>query len=192
MKVVLFNGSPHPKGSTSVYLAQVEAQLKARGIETELVQMGAARFVNGCRGCSACAGKNACPLAKEGDPINEWYAKLVAADGVILGSPVYYANVSTEMKSFIDRAGYISMTNGNPLKGKVGAAITVCAESGQTEAFDAINHWFAYSGIVAVSNQCWNDGKAATAEDAEKDEFGKEQLKNLGDNMADLLEKLRK
>ena len=135
MKVVAFNGSSRKNGNTAILLRRVLTELEAEGIETELVQLAGKRFA-GCTACMKCAETldNRCSGLKE-DGLNECIEKMLAADGILIGSPTYYANCSATTQALMERAGYATRTNGNPLARKVGAAVVAVRRGGAIHAF---------------------------------------------------------
>ncbi len=190
MKVVAFNGSPRVEGNTRAMLKCVCAELEKEGIETELVQVGGADI----RGCSACLK---CTINKDGrcsvdDDANEFIEKMAAADGILLGSPTYFTDVSAEMKALIDRGGYVSRANGNFLRRKVGAGVVVMRRAGAIHAFDTLNHFFLISEMIVPGSTYWNIAIGREAGEAEKDAEGVRTMQALGRNIAWLLKKLRK
>jgi multimeric flavodoxin WrbA len=191
MKVIGINGSSRLDGNTSILIKTVFGELQKHGIETELIQLGG-RAVRGCMACRSCFNNknNQCVLKE--DLVNECMAKMIEADGVILGSPVYFTDVSAEMKALIDRAGFISMANGGLLKHKVGAAVTAVRRGGATHAFDTMNHFMHISQMFMVGASYWNMGYGREIGEVENDEEGIRNMKVLGENMAYLLTKLNR
>ena len=190
MKVVAFNGSPRKDGNTFLMLQQVLKELEAEGIETELVQLDGQR-VRGCTACFQCFEKKDQRCAVKDDMINECIEKMIAADGIILGSPTYFADVSTEVKALIDRAGLVSRANDDMLKRKVGAAVVAVRRGGAVCVFDSINHFFLIGQMIVPGSIYWNMGIGMDKGEVEKDEEGTETMKALGQNMAWLLKKLQ-
>ncbi len=141
MKVVAFNGSPRKGGNTAQLVQAVFGPLERAGIATELVEL-AGTHPHGCRACMQCFERKDKRCAIDADPMNEWIAKMEEADGIVLGSPTYFADVTTEMKALMDRAGFVGRANGNLLRRKVGAAVVVARRAGAIHAFDTINHFF--------------------------------------------------
>ena len=129
MKVVAFNGSPRKKGNTIALIRHVLAELEKKGIETEVVQLGGEK-VRGCTACYKCFEKQNRQCVIKKDIINDCIAKMIEADGIILGSPTYFANVTTEMKALIDRAGLVAKANNDMLHRKVGAAVVAVRRAG--------------------------------------------------------------
>jgi len=189
LKVVAFNGSPRSRGNTSILLRRALDRLAQDGIETELVQVGG-NLVKGCTGCGACGKMRNQQCAFEGDPINEWIAKMVEADGILLGSPTYFSNVTTEMKALIDRAGYVSKANGDMLRRKVGAAVVAVRRAGAIHVFNSINHFFLIGQMVVPGSSYWNVGVGRAAGEVEEDAEGLRTMETLGENMSWVLHAL--
>lgn len=189
MKVVAFNGSPRKGGNTEHLIRHVLAVLKEEGIRTEFVQVGGKK-VHGCIACGKCFVNQDCRCVFGDDIINKCIGKMVAADGIILGSPTYFADVSTETKALIDRAGFVVMANGGLLSRKVGAAVVAARRAGAVHAFDSINHFFGISNMYTVGSSYWNLGLGMNPGDVEKDEEGIKTMRDLGANMAWILKKI--
>ena len=189
MKVIAFNGSPRKKGNTALLINRVFDELKKAGIETELVQLGA-QNIKGCLGCLKCfdAADNTC-VSRKDDILNDCFQKMLASDGIIIGSPTYFANVSSEVKALIDRAGMLSIANGYALKRKVGAAVVAVRRAGAANVFDAINKFFFINQLIVPGSVYWNLGVGREKEEAANDEEGLNTMKVLGENMAWLLNK---
>jgi multimeric flavodoxin WrbA len=170
MKAVAINGSPRKGGNTELLLKTVLEPLAQAGWETELVRIGG-KNIHGCRACFKCweTQDKRCVFGK--DAFNEAFEKVIGADALILGSPTYFADVSTEMKAFIDRAGFVAMANGCLLAGKIGAAVVAVRRGGATHVFDTMNHLFQISQMVLPGSTYWNIGyglePGKVAEDAE-------------------------
>lgn len=191
MKVVAFNGSPRKKGNTAMLINRVLDVLRNEGIETELIQLGG-RDIKGCLGCLKCfdAADNTC-VSRKDDILNGCFQKMLEADGIIIGSPTYFANVSSEVKALIDRAGLLSIANGYSLKRKVGAAVVAVRRAGATNVFDAINKFFFINQLIVPGSVYWNLGVGLEREEVRDDEEGLNTMKVLGENMAWLLKKIK-
>jgi multimeric flavodoxin WrbA len=189
MKVVAFNGSPRKGGNTDHLLRYVLATLKQEGIRTELVQIGGKR-VQGCRACGKCFEKRDMKCAIENDIINSCIAKMAAADGIVIGSPTYFADISTPVKALIERAGFVGMANGGMYNRKVGAAVVAVRRAGGIHVFDSINHFFGISGMYTVGSTYWNLGVGLNPGDVEQDEEGIRTMRNLGENLAWILKRI--
>jgi len=190
MKVVAFNGSEREDGNTAILLRRVLAELEAEGIETELVQL-AGKHLAGCTGCVKCGEtkNNRCTGLKD-DGLNDCVAKMVAADGILIGSPTYYANCTATTQALLERSGYATRKSGNPLKRKVGAAVVAARRGGAIHAFDSINHWFMINEMLVVGSSYWNIGVGREVGDVNGDEEGIKTMEALGRNMAWALARL--
>jgi len=189
MKVVAFNGSARKDGNTASLINYVLGELKAEGIETELFQL-AGKKIHGCRACYKCMDTKNRRCAFEDDVANEYIEKMIEAEGIILGSPTYFTDVSAEMKALIDRAGFVARANGDMFKRKVGAAVIAVRRAGSIHAFDTINHLFFISQMIVPGSCYWNMGFGLDKGEVEKDEEGVQIMKTLGQNMAWLLKRV--
>ncbi len=189
MKVVAFNGSARKGGNTGILVNAVFGELGKEGIETEMVEL-AGQKIRGCTACYKCFANKDKRCAVKGDIVNECIEKMLAADGIILASPTYFADVSSELKALIDRAGLVSRANDDMLKRKVGAAVVAVRRAGSIHAFDSINHFFLISQMVIPGSFYWNVGIGLEIGDVEKDEEGLQTMRLLGANMAWLLKKI--
>ncbi|MCK9631377.1 MAG: flavodoxin family protein [Methanoregula sp.] len=191
MKVVAFNGSARKDGNTAILVNAVFKELKKEGIKTELVQLSGKK-IRGCIACGKCFEKKDGLCAIKGDIINECIEKMMEADGIILASPTYFADVSTEMKALIDRTGYVAKANDDMFRRKVGAAVVAVRRGGAIHAFDTMNHFFFISQMVVPGSSYWNVGLGHAAGDVKEDEEGIATMKTLGANMAWVMKKLNK
>ncbi len=189
MKVIGFNGSPRKDGNTSILLNRVLDELQKEGIETEFFQLGGKK-IRGCVACYKCLERKDRRCSVKTDILNDCIEKMLEADGILLGSPTYFANVSTEIKALIDRAGLVSKVNDDMLKRKVGAAVVAVRRAGSVTVFDAINHFFFINQFVVPGSCYWNMGFGLDKGEVKKDEEGFSIMKILGENMAWLLKKL--
>ena len=189
MKVVAFNGSPRQEGNTAQAIRIVLAELEKEGIETELVQLGGQK-VFGCLACRKCFEKQNNRCIREDDEMNTFIAKALQADGIIIGSPTYYSNVTSEVKAWIDRCGSVNRANGNPLKRKVGAAVVSVRRAGSNFVYSAINFFFGINQMIIPGSNYWNMTLARDPGDIQKDEDGIATFQTLGRNMAWLLKKI--
>jgi len=189
MKVVAFNGSPRKDGNTSILINYVIEELQKEGIETEVVQIGGKRLC-GCQACYTCYKTKNKRCAIEDDEVNSYIEKMIDADGIILGSPVYFTDVTAEMKALIDRAGFVTRGNGNLLRRKVGAAVVAVRRGGQLHTFDTLNHFFLIGEMIVPGSVYWNFGLGRNIGDVHEDEEGVKTMRALGQNMAWLLKKL--
>lgn len=190
MKVVGINGSARRGGNTAVMIHTVFKELEKHGIETELIELGG-NTVRGCMACYHCAQTKDGTCVIKDDIINECIAKMAAADGIILGSPTYFTDVTAEMKALIDRAGVVSRSNSNLLKHKAGAAVVALRRGGAIHAFDTMNHFLYMMQTYIVGANYWNMGFARGKGEVEQDEEAMQNMKILGENMALLLEKFK-
>ena len=189
MKVVAFNGSARKDGNTAILIRKVFSELEAEGIETELVQL-AGKTIRGCTACGKCFKNQNKKCAVDNDAANECIEKMTQADGIILGSPTYFSDVTTEMKALIDRAGYVARANAFMLKRKVGASVVAVRRAGGIHTFDSMNHFFLIAQMIVVGSSYWNIGIGRAKGDVEQDEEGIETMQTLGQNMAWLLKKI--
>lgn len=187
MKVVLFNSSPRKKGNTFLSINMVMEELQAEGIECEYIWMGNENLF-GCKSCFQCAGKKKC--IQENDKINEYIEKILKADGIILGSPTYFADVTSTMKAFIDRVGMVSKMNRDLLKYKVGAGLAAVRRAGATHVFSTLNFFFLIAQMIVVGSSYWNLGIGLQPGDILNDKEGVETFKTLGKNFAYILKKM--
>jgi multimeric flavodoxin WrbA len=190
MKVVAFNGSARKDGNTAILIRHVFQELDKEGIETELIQLSGSR-IHGCIACMKCFENKDQRCSVKDDKVNDCIEKMLDADGIILGSPTYFANVSTEMKALIDRAGMVSRANGDMLGRKVGAAVVAVRRAGAIHVFNSINHFFFIGQMIVPGSSYWNLGMGREKGAVEKDEEGIQTMKDLGRNMAWLLKKLK-
>lgn len=190
MKVVAFNGSPRANGNTAQSIRIVFEELQKEGIETEFVQLGG-RKVFGCLACGKCWETQNNRCIRQDDEMNVFIQKMQEADGIIIGSPTYFSNVSTEVKALIDRAGFVSKANGGELlRGKVGASVISVRRAGSTFVYSAINFFFGIAEMVIPSSSYWNMTLSLEPGDVQKDEEGIATFKTLGKNMAKLLKQI--
>ena len=190
MKVVLFNGSPRKEGNTSRCLKIVMNELTSKGIECEYIWVGMENL-QGCTACYQCAKNKDKKCVIRDDKINQYIEKILQADGIILGSPTYFANVSTPIKAIIDRVGLVSKVNGDLLKNKVGAAVVAVRRQGATHVFSSINFFFLINQMYVVGSNYWNLGIGLKPGDVEKDDEGILTFQNLGKNFSFILHKLK-
>ena len=186
MKVVAFNGSPRRDGNTAILIRHVFGELEKQGIETDLVQL-ADKAIHGCIACEKCSEKKDRRCVFHNDAANDYIEKMLGADGIILGSPVYFQDVTSEMKALIDRTGYVSRSNGRMFRKKVGASVAAVRRSGAIHTLDTMNHFFLSGEIVIVGRVL---GVGREKGEVEKDAGGIELAKSLGQRMAWVLEKL--
>ena len=186
MKVVAFNGSPRKDGNTAILIKHVFGELEKKGIETELVQL-ADKVIHGCIACEKCGENRDRRCAVTNDAANECIEKMLGADGIILGSPVYFQDVTSEMVALIDRTGYVSRANGRMFKRKVGASVVAVRRSGAIHALDTMDHFFL-SGEMVIVGRALAIGRAKG--EVETDAEGIQLAISLGQRMAWALGKL--
>lgn len=188
MKVIGFNGSPREGGNTDHLLRRLFQGLENEGIATETVQIGG-RPVRGCTACGQCFHNRDGRCILEGDPLNEWIEGMCAADGIVIASPTYFADITPETKAFIDRAGYVARANGALFARKAGAAVVAVRRCGSIHAFDTINHFFLISGMIVPGSSYWNMGIGRMEGDVLHDGEGMATMDALAGNMAWLLKR---
>ncbi|WP_370574808.1 flavodoxin family protein [Methanomethylovorans sp.] len=189
MKVVAFNGSPRKEGNTATLIKYVFEELEKEGIETELVHIGGKR-TRGCTACMKCFRNKDMKCIFDDDFVNECIMKMVDADGIILASPTYFTDITTEMKALIDRAGFVSKANGDLFKRKVGASVVAVRRAGSLHAFTTMNNFFTIGQMIIPGSSYWNIGVGGAPGDVQKDEEGIRTMRTLGQNMAWLMKKL--
>lgn len=190
MKVIAFNGSARKNGNTAILINTVFDELQKEGIETELVQLGA-NSVRGCIACLKCfeARDQRCHGVKD-DEINDYIERMLGADGIILGSPTYFADLTSGLKAFIERTGMVSRANENMFRRKAGAAVVAARRAGATHVFNSINYFFTIGEMIIPGSSYWNIGKGRAAGDVNEDEEGLKTMRDLGINMAWLMKKI--
>ena len=184
MKVLMLNGSPRANGNTQVALAEIQKVLVEEGIEVELIQVGN----KSTRGCMACGGCRKIGKCVYDDGVNELVEKFSVADGLIVGSPVYYASANATLIAVLDRmfqsSGWLDKTM------KVGACVAVARRGGTTATFDELNKYFTISGMPVASGQYWNGVHGGLPGEAEQDGEGMQQMRTLARNFAFLLKSI--
>ena len=186
MKTVAFNGSPNAKGNTFHALQMVTAELELQGIETEIVHVGN-KAIRGCLACGQCAKKKNEQCVQD-DEVNGWIQKMKEADGILLGSPVHFSAVSGTMKSFLDRAFYVTGCNDGMLRHKVGAAVVAVRRSGGLPTFNQLNNFLCYAEMLVPTSNYWNVIHGTRPGEVVQDEEGRQIMGMLGKNMAWLLQ----
>jgi multimeric flavodoxin WrbA len=189
MKVVAFNGSARKDGNTAILVNVVFKELKKAGIKTELVQL-AGKKIRGCTACGKCFENQDKQCAVKGDVGNDCIGKMLEADGIILASPTYFADVSTELKALIDRSGFVAKANQDMFKRKVGAGVIAVRRGGAIHAFDTINHFFFINQMIVPGSSYWNIGIGLAPGDVNGDDEGISIMTTLGANMAWLMKKI--
>ena len=191
MKVVAFCGSARKDGNTAALLKTTLDELSNAGVETELVEL-AGKSVPGCIACFKCFENKDHRCAVKNDVINDCIAKMEEADGIILGSPTYFADVSASMKALIERCGMVSRANDDMLKRKLGASVVAVRRAGASHVFSTLNYFFLIGQMIIVGSSYWNIGIGRAPGEVLSDEEGVKTMKDLGTNMAWALEKLGK
>ena len=184
MKVLLINGSPNPRGCTYTALNEVAKTLEQEGIETEIIQVGQ-KDIRGCIGCRQCKESGQCIFD---DFVNEVAPKFNECDGIVIGSPVYYASANGTLISFLDRLFYSTLADKTM---KVGAAVVSARRAGTTATFDELNKYFTISQMPIVSSQYWNMVHGNTSEEVQQDLEGLQTMRTLGKNMAFLIKSIQ-
>lgn len=186
MKVIAINGSPKKEGNTFHALSMVGNELKAAGMEFEILHIGH-KMIHGCIACGKCAMTRDEKCAIQSDELNDWIQVLKRADGIILGSPVYYSGVAGTMKSFLDRLFFVAGSNGNLFRHKVAAAVVAVRRTGGSSTFDCLNHYLSYSEMIIATSRYWNVIHGRAPGEAVQDGEGSQIMSVLGRNMAWLL-----
>lgn len=189
MKVIAFNGSARKDGNTAKLINYVFEELNREGIDTELVQLSG-RPLHGCIACYKCFSSKDRRCAVTNDIANECIEKMDRADGIIIGSPTYFAGITPEAKALIDRCGMVSRANNEMHRRKVGAAVVSVRRAGAIHVFDSINHFFTIGQMFIVGSSYWNIGIGRDIGDVDGDEEGVRTMRDLGSNMAWLLKRI--
>lgn len=189
MNVIAFNGSPRPNGNTQRLIEVVFEELRGEGIETRRIDICKHR-PRGCIACMKCRENKDERCVLTDDPMNEWIQLAKAADGIIIASPTYFANVTSETKALIDRMGFVARGNGCLFRRKVGAAVVAVRRAGALPTFDAINHMLHLNEMILLGSTYWNLGIGMAPGDVETDEEGIANMRHLGQNMAWAIQKL--
>ena len=189
MKVIAINGSPRKDGNTHTLLSRVCRRLEQHGIETETIRIGG-KAIRGCTACGMCFKNKDQQCIIKTDDLNDAIAKMISADGILLGSPTYFSDVSAEMKALIDRTGYVTLANGSCLAGKVGAAVSAVRRAGAQHTINTMHHFFSISQMPIATSTYWNMSYGAAKGETEHDIEGMQTMDNLGENMAWLLKSI--
>lgn len=188
MKVLAINSSARKDGNTAILINTVLEELNKAGIETEMIQL-AGNVIEPCKACWACGGQGNCVHRK--DSFREVFEKMKEADGILLGSPVYSANVSANMQALLERAAVVADMNPGLFSHKGGAAVAAVRRGGAMQAVDTMNHFFLNHEMIVVGSTYWNMGYGQMPGDVQKDEEGLANMRNLGQNMSYLLNTLK-
>jgi multimeric flavodoxin WrbA len=183
MKAIAINGSPRPGGNTEIMLKKVLEPLEAAGWSTGYRQIGG-KPVRGCTACLKCVEKRNGRCIIEDDVINDYLEQMYAADAIILGSPTYFADVTSELKALIDRAGFVALANGGAFSGKIGAAVVAVRRGGATHVFDTINHMFLISSMIVPGSLYWNLGMGRDKGEVLDDDEAMRNMTHLGQTIA--------
>ena len=191
MYVVAFNASPRPDGNTSRLIGYALEEIAKEGIKTELVHIGG-KPIHGCIACMKCFENQDKSCALKKDIVNECIEKMILADGIIIGSPTYFSDITPEAKALIDRAGFVAIANGGLLSRKVGAGIAAVRRAGAVSALDSINHLFGISDMFTAGSTYWNLGVGLEPGDVDKDDEGIATMRRLGRNIAWFIKAVQK
>jgi multimeric flavodoxin WrbA len=189
MKVIAFNGSPRKNGNTTILLNHVLGELQGEGIETELFSLGG-KQIAGCCACFQCFERADGHCAVTGDIVNTCIDKMRAAEGILLGSPTYFSDVTAGMRALIERSGMTARANPDLLRRKVGAGVVAVRRAGAMHAFNSLNLFFLIGEMIVVGSSYWNIGIGREAGEVEQDEEGIRTMRTLGRNMAWLLKRI--
>jgi multimeric flavodoxin WrbA len=191
MKVLGINCSPRKGGNTELMIKEVFKTLEKNEVNTEFIQLGGKK-VSGCIACLKCRKAADGKCHQENKLINLCISKMVRADAIVIGSPTYFSDLSTEAKALIDVAGYALRGAGNPLKRKIGAAVVSVRRTGAIHAFDSINHFFLINEMIIPGSSYWNIGIGKEKGEVLEDEEAMKTMKVLAENMIWLLKKIKK
>lgn len=183
MKVLMINGSPHAKGNTAIALEEMEKVFAAEGVETETIHVGN-KDIRGCIACYSCMEKGQCVFD---DLVNETAPKFEACDGLVVGSPVYYASANATLIAFLDRLFYSTRFDKTM---KVGASVVVARRGGLSATFDELNKYFTICGMPVASGQYWNSVHGRTPGEAADDQEGLQSMRTLARNMTFLMKSI--
>ena len=186
MRVLAINGSPRKGGNTEILLRKALEPVAAAGHQTDYIQVGGTR-IRGCTACGACGRMKNRRCVIDDDIFNLVFAKMIAADAILIGSPVYFANMTAETKALIDRAGYVALANGGLLRRKIGVAVSAQRRGGGVHVMDSINHLFLISEMIVPGSTYWNFGVGSAPGDVLNDTEGLKNMNNLGEQIVWLL-----
>jgi multimeric flavodoxin WrbA len=189
MKVIALNASARKDGNTAILLNTVLDELKNEGIKTDMIQF-ASKTLRGCTACNKCMKTLDKHCAVKKDILNDIIDQMLSADGILLGSPTYFSDVTANMRAFIERSGRVSRANDYMLKRKVGAGVVAVRRAGAIPAFTGMFLYLHYMQMVIPGSSYWNVGIGRDIGDVLKDEEGLQTMKTLGQNMAWLLKKV--
>ena len=189
MKVTAFNGSPRPNGNTALLLRKALEPIAAAGIQTEFVQVGGTNL-QGCRACMACTKLKNKRCANDSDPLNSFLEKMIASDGILLGSPSYFCGLSAEMKALLDRAGFVAAYNNRLFSRKLAAGIAAQRRAGGTHVMEAFNHMFLMNRMIVPGSTYWNFGVGREPGEVANDKEALANMQDLGETFVWLLQKI--
>lgn len=189
MKVTAFNGSARKDGNTAILLNSVLDEIRKEGIETELVQL-AGKNLQGCIACYKCFERKNERCAVDKDKMNKYIEKMVSAEGILLGSPTYFADVSANIKALIERCGMVARANGDLFARKVGAGVVAVRRAGATHVFNSMNYFFLIGQMIVPGSSYWNLGIGRQPGEVKNDDEGMQTMSTLGKNMAWLMKKI--
>jgi multimeric flavodoxin WrbA len=190
MKVLAINGSARKGGNTSMLLNIVLDEIRAEGIDTELFELSGKK-IQGCIACYRCFKNKNQRCAVDNDVVNECIEKMLSSDGILLGSPTYFSDVSASMKALIERAGMVARANEDMFKRKVGAGVVAVRRAGATHVLSSINYFFLIGQMIIPGSSYWNLAIGREIGEVMNDQEGIQTMKNLGKNMAWLIKRLR-
>lgn len=186
MRALAINGSPRKGGNTEILLRKALEPVAAAGHQTDYIQVGGTR-IRGCTACGACGRMKNRRCVIDDDIFNLVFAKMIAADAILIGSPVYFANMTAETKAWIDRVGYVALANGGLLRRKIGVAVSAQRRGGGVHVMDSINHLFLISEMIVPGSTYWNFGVGSAPGDVLNDTEGLKNMNNLGEQIVWLL-----
>jgi multimeric flavodoxin WrbA len=189
MKVLTVNTSPRKNGNTSIILNEMSKILKEANIETEIYNIPN-EAIRGCTACMTCFKKQNMQCITKDDCLNDVVAKMAEADGLILGSPTYFADVNAEMKAIIERVGFVNRANGNFLRRKPACGVSAVRRGGANRVFDTFNHFFLINEMIVPGSVYWNFVFGREIGEILNDDEGMNTIRVLAENMGWLLRKL--
>jgi multimeric flavodoxin WrbA len=189
MNLIAINGSPRPQGNTHLLLKTVCEPLEEAGINTRIIQLAGSRL-HGCTACMKCVENKNRRCVIDSDPLNDILEKIYTADGIVLGSPTYFADVTAEMKAFIDRSGFVCRANGHLLRRKVGAGVVAVRRGGSMHALQTLQNYFLINEVIVPGSSYWNIAYGRNPGEVASDTEGIDTMRRLGENMAWLMDKV--
>lgn len=189
MNVVLFNGSPRKNGNTTHLLTRMTDVFAENNARTEMIQLGG-KPIRGCTACMECRENKDERCVIEEDEVNDYIQKMKKSDAIVLGSPVYFSQMTPEIKALIDRCGYVIKGNGSFLSRKIGAAVTVARRAGMMPAFQSINNFFFINDMIVPGSQYWNVAVGKGPGEVQNDAEGYKIVTRLAENIIWLHKKI--